>query len=92
MDQAIRKANKEIDVYSLVASTIAKELNLDEHQLTPTMDLRAIAGVESIKVLRIISRVEQNCEVELDDDAVFRVTTIQDIVDAVRSAAGASGD
>lgn len=78
-------------LYTFVAATIAQELKIDEVQLTPTLDLRSIPGIESIKVLRIICKVEQKYDVELEDDAVFRANTIQDIVDAVRNATAASG-
>ena len=79
--------NEARDLYKFIAGTIAQELQIAEEELTPTLDLRAIVGVESIKVLRIISRVEQKYDVELEDATVFRVNTIQDIVDAVRNAA-----
>jgi len=79
------------ELYTFVATTIAQELKIDAVQLTPTLDLRSIAGIESIKVLRIICKVEQKYDVELEDDAVFRANTIQDIVDAVRNASDTTG-
>jgi acyl carrier protein len=91
MTQPASSANEAGDLYTFVAATIARELKIDEVQLTPTLDLRSIAGIESIKVLRIICKVEQQYDVELEDDAVFRANTIQDIVDAVRHAAATSG-
>ena len=74
------------DLYTFVAATIARELKIDQAGLTPTLDLRTLPGIESIKVLRIISRVEQKYDVELEDEAVFRANSIQDIVDAVQGA------
>lgn len=91
MTQAVGPTQETGDLYRFVAATIARELKIDEVQLTPTLDLRSIAGIESIKVLRIICKVEQQYDVELEDDAVFRASTIQDIVDAVRNATTASG-
>jgi acyl carrier protein len=90
MAHAAGSATEPGDLYTFVAAMIARELKIEQVQLTPTLDLRSIAGIESIKVLRIISKVEQQYDVELEDEAVFRVNTIQDIVDAVRNAA-ASG-
>jgi acyl carrier protein len=83
MKQAEKSSMNTSDVYAFIAATIANELKMNAHELTPTTELRAVDGVESIKVLRIISKVEQKYDVELDDDTVFRVNTIQDIVDAV---------
>ncbi len=83
MKQAEISSMDTSDVYAFIAATIANELKMNAHELTPKTELRAVDGVESIKVLRIISKVEQKYDVELDDDTVFRVNTIQDIVDAV---------
>jgi acyl carrier protein len=91
MTQSATSASETGELYTFVAGTIAQELKIDEVQLTPTLDLRSIAGIESIKVLRIICKVEQKYDVELEDDAVFRANTIQDIVDAVHNAAATSG-
>lgn len=91
MTQAAASAIETGDLYKFVATTIARELKIDEGQLTPTLDLRSISGIESIKVLRIVCKVEQQYDVELEDDAVFRASTIQDIVTAVHNAAAASG-
>lgn len=86
MTQGAKPVNQDTELYNFVAATIAKELKIDERQLTPSVDLRSIDGIESIKVLRIITKVEQKYGVELEDSAVFRANTIQDIMDAVKLA------
>ena len=94
MTQAALPVEPQDDIYTFVASTIAQELKLEEReevQLSPTLNLRSVAGIESIKVLRIICKVEQKYDIELEDDVVFRVNTIQDIVDAVKNATAGSG-
>lgn len=91
MTQTAGSASESNELYMFVAATIAQELKIDQVQLTPSLDLRSIAGIESIKVLRIICKVEQKYDVELEDDAVFRANTIQDIVDAVRNATDTTG-
>lgn len=86
MTQAVASADQDTELYNFVATTIAKELKIDELKLTPSVELRSIDGIESIKVLRIVCKVEQKYDVELQDDAVFRANTIQDIIDAVKLA------
>lgn len=86
MTQAVESADQDTELYNFVATTIAKELKIDELKLTPSVELRSIDGIESIKVLRIVCKVEQKYDVELQDDAVFRANTIQDIIDAVKLA------
>jgi acyl carrier protein len=89
MTQAVASADQDTELYNFVATTIAKELKIDELKLTPGVELRSIDGIESIKVLRIVCKVEQKYDVELQDDAVFRANTIQDIMDAVKLARAA---
>ncbi|MCG8422274.1 MAG: acyl carrier protein [Proteobacteria bacterium] len=74
------------ELNSYIATEIAKELKVDANELSPHSNLRELPGVESIKVLRIIARIEQKYDIELVDDVVFQVNTIQDISDAVRKA------
>jgi acyl carrier protein len=40
--------------------------------------------MDSVKVLRIIARIERAHDVELDDEVVFGVSTIGEIADAIR--------
>lgn len=86
MTPAAESVDQDTELYNFVATAIAKELKIDELKLTPSVELRSIDGIESIKVLRIVCKVEQKYDIELQDDAVFRVNTIQDIVDAVKLA------
>jgi acyl carrier protein len=91
MTQAARSVEPQDEIYTFVASTIAQELKLEEMQLSPTLNLRSVAGIESIKMLRIICKVEQKYDIELEDDVVFQVNTIQDIVSAIENATAGSG-
>jgi acyl carrier protein len=88
MTEAAVSVSPVTELYRFVSATIAQELKIDEKELSPTRELRSIGGIESIKVLRIICKVEQKYDVELEDSAVFKANTIQDIVDAVLHATG----
>jgi len=70
-------------IFRQVALTIADELKLIAADLSQTTDLRRLPGLESIKLLRIVSRVERHYGVELDEDAIYRATSLGDVVDAV---------
>ena len=48
--------------------------------LAPDTDLRAIEGIDSVKVLRMIARIEREYDVELDDEEVFALTTVEGTV------------
>lgn len=44
--------------------------------LAPDTDLRAVEGMDSVKVLRMIAKIEQRYDVELEDEDVFGIATI----------------
>ena len=69
-----------------VTGVVAAELGLDPDLLSPDTDLRAVEGADSVKVLRIIARIERNHDIELEDEDVFSVTTIAEVANVVRRA------
>ena len=76
----------ESDINSIkrvIKGVISDELKLDTQTLTDSTNLRAIPSIESIKILRIIVRVEEHYDIELEDQVVFNVETIDDIAGAV---------
>ena len=46
----------------------AAELGVPAASLRPDADLRAIEGMDSVKVLRMVARIEQAYDIELDDE------------------------
>jgi acyl carrier protein len=72
-----------------VRHIVATELGLDPSALRDDTDLRAVEGADSVKVLRMIARIEAQHDVELDDADVFGVSTVAGIVRVVRAAAEA---
>ena len=69
-----------------VVAVVADEMGLGRDQLAPETDLRTVEGADSIKVLRIIARIEQRYDVELEDEDVFGVSTVAEVVDVVARA------
>lgn len=52
--------------------------------------IRNLPGIESLHVLRIISRIEHMFTIELDDDVIFDIGTFGDLVRAVEQAGTSS--
>jgi len=74
-----------VDVERTISAIVCEELKLSAEQLTSGTNLRELPGVESIKVLRIISKIERVFDVELEDDVVFRVKTVAELASAIRN-------
>jgi acyl carrier protein len=74
------------DIITTVTAVAATELGVSATLLTPETDLRAVPGMDSVKVLRMIAKIEQTYEVELDDEVVFALSTIASVSRAVDRA------
>lgn len=75
--------NGNTEIGKTISSLVSEELKIPAEEITPGTNLRELPGVESIKVLRIIAKIERLYDVELDDELVFRVKTIQELAEAI---------
>lgn len=66
-------------IISGVTEIVARELGISAEELDPTTDLRMIQGADSVKLLRMIAKIEREYDVELEDEDVFGVTCIDEI-------------
>ena len=73
-------------ITAAVTAIAAAELSLPAASLRPDTDLRAIEGMDSVKVLRMVAKIEQAYDIELDDEVVFGLSSIAGTADAVRQA------
>ncbi len=74
------------EITATITGIAAAELGVPAASLAPGTDLRAIEGLDSIKVLRMMARIERRYDIELSDEDVFALTTIEGTVSAVRAA------
>ncbi|OJH38024.1 acyl carrier protein [Cystobacter ferrugineus] len=66
-----------------IKKIVQSTLNLPESEIDSSTNLRDLPGVESIKILRIVASLEKKFDVRLDDQVVFRVSTIEELAGAV---------
>jgi acyl carrier protein len=71
-------------IQATVRDVVSEQLGLPPEAITATSDLRKLPGIESLKVLRIIARIERCYDIELDDEVVFGVTTVEELAVAIR--------
>jgi len=76
------------EIVATVTAIAAAELGLPAASLRPDTDLRAIEGMDSVKVLRMIAKIEQAYDIELDDEVVFGLSSVAGTAGAVRQALG----
>ena len=74
------------DITRTITDIAAAELGVPAANLDPDADLRAIEGIDSVKVLRMIARIERAFDIELDDEDVFGIASIAGTTLVVRKA------
>lgn len=74
-----------------IQEIIAKELGTTLEAVEGTEAIRDLPNIESIKVLRIVTRIEQRFGVVLEDDVVFRLETVPELVTLVEDRAVEAG-
>ncbi|MFC4128748.1 acyl carrier protein [Nocardia rhizosphaerae] len=66
-----------------VTEIALSETGLSATELTPDADLRGMAGVDSVRVLRMIARIERAFDIELEDSDVFGMSTLAEVTAVV---------
>jgi len=74
------------EIVEHVREIAAEETGLPVEELTPDLDLRNVESVDSVKVLRVVARIERDYDIEVSDEQVFAFTTVSDVADAVLAA------
>lgn len=74
------------EITGAVVGIVADVLGVEPGSLGTDTDLRTVEGADSIKVLRIIAKIEQRYDIELEDEDVFGVSTVDQVADVVAAA------
>lgn len=64
-----------------IIEIIADVLSIDIEKVTPEEDLRRNLGADSIDLVHLIMVFEDTFDIELSDDEVSHIKTVQDILD-----------
>ncbi len=72
-----------MDVRTRVCAIISEQLSVPEGDLTSDRHFRALPNVDSMRILQIILETEKAFDIEIDDDATFRLQTIGEFQDLV---------
>lgn len=59
-----------------IIQILSAELGMPAEELTPDVHLGGLAGMDSMKVLSVILKVEKKFGIEIPDDATFRIETV----------------
>ncbi|WP_406423250.1 acyl carrier protein [Streptomyces sp. NBC_00873] len=77
-------ADKTLDI---VVRALATQANVSASTIDTDKPLSAVAGIESVKALRAITDIEDECDVVIPDDFLFETATVRELADFVASLA-----
>lgn len=76
-------------IQAVVTEIVAAEAGVPAAELTAETDVTKLEGADSVKVLRMVAKIEQRYDIELEDEDVFGVTTVAEVVSVVEKAIAA---
>ena len=70
--------------FEKIQEIIAEEMDLDKDSITPESTFVEDLGADSLDVIQIVIKIESEFDIEIPDDAVQNISTVQDAVDQIK--------
>ncbi|MCX4695806.1 acyl carrier protein [Streptomyces sp. NBC_01408] len=69
----------------IVVRALAAQANVPATGIDTDKPLSAVPGIESVKALRAITDIEDECDVVIPDDFLFETATVRELAEFVSS-------
>ncbi|GHI86203.1 acyl carrier protein [Streptomyces xanthophaeus] len=69
----------------IVVRALAAQAGVPANGIDTDKPLSAVPGIESVKALRAITDIEDECDVVIPDDFLFETATVRELADFVSS-------
>lgn len=73
-----------IDVDKKVKEVIVEQLNITEEECVPDAAFIDDLGADSLDIVELIMAMEDNFGIDISDDDLVKIRTVQDIVDYIK--------
>lgn len=73
------------DVFEKVKGIIADELEVEESQITMDSQIVDDLGADSLDVVELIMRLEENFEIEIPDEDAEKIQSVGDAVNFIKA-------
>ncbi|HEX3782602.1 MAG TPA: acyl carrier protein [Pseudonocardiaceae bacterium] len=70
-------------IAAVTVEYLATELKTAPTEIGATDVLKELPGADSMKLLRVVSKLERQWDVEFDDEAIFAVATVDELITLV---------
>ncbi|MEO8548777.1 MAG: acyl carrier protein [Kofleriaceae bacterium] len=71
-----------VDIVETIGAMVRAELGALVVEVTPDTRI-ADLGVDSLKLLRLVAKLEKRFGIELEDDVIFEVETLRGLADVI---------
>ena len=71
--------------FEKIRKIIAEEMNLNVEDVKPESRFVKDLAADSLDVIQIVLKLEEEFDIEIPDDAVEQISTVQDAVDQIKS-------
>ena len=71
-------------MYEKLVKYAAKQLELDESEITPDSTFESL-GIDSLDIVELIMDLEEEFDLQIPDEDLPKVSTVQDIVDYIEA-------
>ena len=73
------------DIFERISSVIVDKLIIDKNNVVPTARFVNDLGADSLDLLDLMMGVEKEFSIKIEDDEVGNITTVQDLVDLIKT-------
>ncbi len=85
-NNAAQKGVSSGSIEFVVAETISKVLNISMELIHMDANINDLPRIESIKLLRVIAKIEDRYDIEIDDSVLSGVSTVGNLVNEIKKA------
>ena len=71
--------------FEKIQKIIAEEMNLKVEDVKPESRFVEDLAADSLDVIQIVLKLEEEFDIEIPDDAVEQISTVQDAVDQIKN-------
>jgi acyl carrier protein len=74
------------DIHDRVTTIIAEVTDIPKDELLPDKSLRDDLEIDSLTTIEVAVTIQDEFDIEVEDEKLKELVTIQDVIDLVRSA------
>lgn len=75
-------------IAAITVECLATELDVSPTDIDVYDALKGLPGADSMKLLRVVSKLERRWDAEFDDEAIFAAETVDDLITLVQKYMG----